>query len=309
MAILLQLGIPDEAPWRQAFAERLPDHELRVWPDVGRAEDIEYAAVFRTPDGALARLPRLKAVFSLLAGQDGLLSDPQLPDVPLLRTDTEAGSDAVTETVLMHVLRHYRRLPEYALQQARGEWRRLPQKPREETLVGFLGVGLLGLAAARVVAGHGFAVAGWSRTPREIAGLRPFHGPDGLPALLAQSDIVVNLLPLTPETHGLLDRPVLAHLRRGAALVNVGRGETLVPEALYWALDEGLLSSATLDVFDPEPPPPEARVWRDPRITLTPHAARSSFQVREAVEQVALGIEALRAGRAPAHPVDRARGY
>jgi len=310
MALLLQLFIPEDEPaWRKAFAQVLPDLDVRIWPEIGRPEDIEYAAVFRPPAGALAALPNLRVVFSLLAGQDRLLSDPTLPDVPIVRTDTPSGSESITETALMHVLRHYRRLPEYAIQQARCEWKRLPQKSRAETRVGFMGLGLLGLAAARCVADHGFAVNGWSRSRKSVEWIRTYSGVEGLPEMLSASDIVVNLLPLTAETRGVLTRDSLKHMPRGSALISLGRGEHLLPDDLYWALDNGILSAVTLDVFDPEPPPAGARVWSDPRITLTPHVARADYDVDGAIGQIAKAITALQSGRNPEHVVDRRLGY
>jgi glyoxylate/hydroxypyruvate reductase len=252
MALLLQLFANDALDWRESFNDFIPDEELRIWPDVGRLEDIEYAAVFRPAEGLLASLPNLKAIFTLLAGQDRLLSDPRLPGVPIVRTDTPSGSESITETVLMHVLRHYRRLPEYAMQQSEKVWKRLPQKLRAETRVGFLGLGLLGLAAARCVASHGFVVKGWSRTEKAIEGIQTFSGAKGLQDMLAQTDILVNLLPLTPETRGVLNRDALKLMPPGSTLISLGRGEHHPADDLYWALDNGTLSSITLDVFDPE---------------------------------------------------------
>jgi glyoxylate/hydroxypyruvate reductase A len=309
VALLLQLLGASEEAWLHGLHRGLPDLDIRIWPNVGRREDILYAAVARLPDGALADLPNLRVICSLLAGQDSLLGDPRLPDVPVVRTDTEAGSSSITETVVMHVLRHYRRLPEYALQQARGEWSRISLPERVDTVVGFLGLGLLGLAAAEAVRGFGFKVCGWARRPRAIEGVEVFHGAAGLPAMLSRTNILVNVLPLTPETEGVLDRAALGVMPRGSALINIARGAHLPADALYWALDEGILSSATLDVFEPEPPPPSERVWSDPRITLTPHVARSHIDLDSPIARIVDTIRADREGKPLISIVDRSAGY
>jgi len=310
MALLLQVWQADDADaWRREIARNLPGTELRIWPDVGDASEIEYAAVFALPPGVLAGVPRLQLVCSLLAGQDRLLADRTIPDVPIARTDTPAGNASIAETALLHVMRHHRRLPEYAMQQSARVWKRLPHQPRAQTRVGFLGLGLLGMAAARYVADHDFPVAGWSRSLKTADGIATYSGPAGLVEMLSSIDILVNLLPLTEETRGMLGREALGHMRKGSALVNLARGEHLPPEALFWALDEGILSSATLDTFLPEPPPPESPVWSDPRITLTPHVARPEYDMSGAVSRIADAIQSVRAGRRPDHLVDRKLGY
>lgn len=308
-ALLLQPLAASEHEWRRALQQVLPDIEIRIWPDAGDPADIHYAAVQALPSGTLAGFPNLKLVCSLLAGQDHLLADPDLPAVPIARTDPTVGNQSIIETVIMHVLRHYRRLPDYAQQQRLGQWRRLGHAAREETCVTFLGLGVLGRPAALAVQALGFRVLGWTRTARKDSTIEVFSGDLGLDRLLPQTDILVNMLPLTPSTVGVLGWGNLTKLRPGCSLINIGRGAHLPPNDLYRALDAGIVSSATLDVFDPEPPPPDERVWHDPRITLTPHVARIDFVLADTVAAIAEAVEAVRAGHLPRQIVEPARGY
>jgi glyoxylate/hydroxypyruvate reductase A len=231
MALLLTpLGPPPE--WLRHFKAELPDLEVRLWPEFGNRDEIEIAAVGSLPHGELARLPKLRMIASLFAGQDLLLGDPQLPDVPIVRTDTPDGSWSMTETVLLHVLRHHRFLPQYQEAQQRREWKPLPRLRPSETKVGIMGLGPLGLAAAKTLRDYGFDVAGWVRRRREEAGIAVFHGNDQLGAFLARSMIVVNLLPPTPALRDVLNRETFALLPKGASIINLGRGMHILDEDL-----------------------------------------------------------------------------
>jgi glyoxylate/hydroxypyruvate reductase A len=308
MAILLSpIGAP-AAHWQREFARLLPDEEIRVWPEVGDRGDITVAAVARLPDGELANLPKLKLIASLLAGQDALLSDPKLPSVPIVRTGDPGGDELMTETCLAHVLRHHCELPAYAVAQTHREWQPRPRRRADERRVGILGLGAIGTAAARKLAGHGFKVAGWVRHARSEPGVEIFAGREHLQAFLARSEIIVNLLPLTPETIDLLNKDTFARLPEGAAVINIGRGATLVDDDLLAALDSGHLSGATLDVFRQEPLPKDHRFWSHPRVTITPHVARR-LDPAGIVARIAENVRRLRAGEPLAWLVDRSAGY
>jgi glyoxylate/hydroxypyruvate reductase A len=308
MALLLTpLGPPPE--WLRLFKAELPDLEVRLWPDIGDRDQIEIAAVGNLPHGELARLPRLRMIASLFAGQDMLLGDPHLPPgVPIVRTDTAEGSLSMTETVLLHVLRHHRFLPQYQEQQQRREWKPLPRLRPRDTKVGIMGLGPLGLAAAKTLRDYGFDVAGWVRRPRVETGIAVFHGPDQLGAFLARSLIVVNLLPPTPALREILNRESFALLPKGASIINLGRGTHVVDEDLIAALDSGQLGAATLDVFRQEPLPKESPLWAHPRITIMPHVARR-LEIDEIVPRIVENVRRLHAGQPLVNLVDRAIGY
>jgi len=308
MALLLTPTSGGAEAWRHALITAMPDLDVRVWPDVGKRADIEIAAVGAPPASALRDLPNLRLIISLTAGIDALLRDPDLPDVPISRSGDPAGDTMMNETALLHVLRHHRFMPDYQAAQQRREWIKLPIKAAHERRVGVMGLGPIGMAAAKMLFAAGFQVAGWVRNPRPGDGVEIFSGARYLAAFLARSEIVVNLLPLTPETRGILNAQTFAALPAGAAIINLGRGEHIVEADLIAALDSGHLAAATLDVFPVEPLPGDSPLWRHPKITVMPHVARRLVPM-ELAPRVRDIIETFRAGRPLALLVDRKRGY
>jgi glyoxylate/hydroxypyruvate reductase A len=308
MALLLTPIFGGPAAWLPAFKAAMPDLEVRLWPEIGDRADIEIAAIGGLPPGELARLPNLKLVVSLMAGSDMLLSDPTLPDVPLVRCGDPEGDAMMNETALLHVLRHHRDMPAYQQAQRASEWLNLPRRRASERPVGVMGLGAIGHAVALALADHGFPVAGWVRQPRTDDAIEIFHGRDGLGAFLARSEIVVNLLPLTAETDGILCRDAFRRMPKGGSIINLGRGAHVVDADLIAALDEGHLSAATLDVFRVEPLPKDSPFWRHPKITVVPHAARR-IDAGDLVPRICDAIRRLRAGQPLAQPIDRSRGY
>ncbi len=310
MSVLLLVGDADaEAAWRRGLDAALPEEPVLLpSPGLDRAA-VTVALVAAPPPGALADLPNLRLIQSLWAGVDGLLADTSVPDgVPLARLVDPALTAAMRETVLLHVLSLHRRLPEYRAQQAEALWRPLPQGPASTAKVGLLGLGAMGAAAATALAGLGFAVWSWSRSVRTLDGVRCVSGEDGLARLLDGCRILVNLLPLTSDTAGLLSAGLFRRLPPGAGLINLGRGRHLVEDDLLAALDGGRLGHAVLDVLDMEPAPPGHPFWRHPRITLTPHVAATTDPASAAVV-AARAVRDLRAGRPVANLVRRPLGY
>ena len=308
--VLLFLSKVDRADWwRQELTARVPSLEMRFWPETGAREDIDFALVWKPPKGEMRRYPNLKAIFSLGAGVDHLLRDPELPaGVPLCRIVDRALTTQMSEYVLLHVLRYHRQQPLFDRQQEAHEWRDQPQLRARERPVGIMGMGVLGRDAAAKLVALDFAVAGWSRSPKSLPGVESFHGADGLAPFLARSEILVCLLPLTQATEGILNRDTFARLPEGAALINVARGGHLVEDDLIPALNAGRLSAATLDVFRREPLPADHAFWADPRITVTPHVA-SIADPRSVADQVAENIRRARAGAPLLNVVDPAVGY
>ncbi len=308
MALLLTpvFGGPDV--WRREIAAVMPDLEVRIWPDVGDPADIEAAAVIALPPGTLGSFPNLRLILSLTAGTDSLLRDPNLPDVPIVRAGDPAGDGMMNETALLHVLRHHRDLPEYLRQQARHEWKKLPIKPATERSVGVLGLGAIGLACAEALASVGFKVAGWVRSPRKAGDVEVFAGREQLGAFLARSEILLNLLPLTPETRGIINTETLKQLPVGACVINLGRGEHVVEADLVAALDSGHLAGATLDVYPVEPLPADSPLWGHPKITVMPHVARR-LEPTGIAPRICAILRDFRAGKPLHQLVDRARGY
>lgn len=308
MTLLFKCDHTDPEPWLAALAEQLPDRTVRVFPEVEPAADIEYALVYEPPPGLLASLPNLRAIFSLWAGVDHFASDTDLPEVPVVRMVERSMTATMTAHVVQQVLDLHTQALDYRAQQAQRVWQQRDLKAPSERRVGILGLGTLGRDAAEKLAGLCFDVAGWSRSPKEIAGIACYHGEDGLTDFLGRTDILVCLLPMTEATRGILSRSLFDRLPRGAALINCARGGHLVDEDLLAALAEGRLSSAALDVFNAEPLPPDHPYWDHPRVVVTPHIAAFSVTAT-AVESVVANIRRMEAGKAPLYVVDFARGY
>jgi len=294
--------------WVSELGKRMPELEVRVWPEIGDPADIDMALVWKPPHGLLASLPNLKLIVSLGAGVESLLLDPTLPEVPLVRMVSEGLTVDMAGYVALQVLRWHRQLDEYKDLQRAGSWKPLGHKPASEVSVGILGLGELGTASAKTLLSMDYRVLGWSRSPKAMEGVESFSGPDGLAAMLGQCDLLVCLLPLTPDTRGILNRDLFAALPRGAVVINAARGGHLVEDDLLAALDSGHLAGASLDVFVEEPLADGHPFWRHPRVHVTPHVAAITHASRSA-EVVAEAIRAFREGRPLPNLVDRSKGY
>lgn len=297
--------------WRAEFARWVPWLAVHEWNDPAVApETVDYVLVWEPEPGRLAQFPNLRLILSTASGVDHILADPGLPpDVPVIRMVTDETRQRMTDFVALAALALIRQLPAIVAAQHDSRWDdSLTGRLATETRVGILGLGELGGAVARTLSALGFRVGGWSRSPKSLAGVESHHGEDGLDALLAQSDLLVNLLPGTSATRRILDARRLARLPRGAGLINVGRGTHLDPDALLAALDSGHLSAAVLDVFDVEPLPASSRFWQHPKVIVTPHVA-SNVSRRARARQAAETIENDLRGAAQIHRYDALAGY
>ena len=309
MALVVKCGRDERAEWRGELHRLLPDMEVRLWHQAGEPDDIEFALVWKPGDGELKRFANLRAIFSLGAGVDHIMDDPDLPPgVPVVRLIDPELSRQMSEYVVLSALYLHRRMPAYAEAQKDGRWRPLPAPDTRSCGVGIMGLGVLGSDAAEKLRPFGLPLLGWSRRPKDIEGIRCFHGAAGLAPFLAETGILVCLVALTPETKGILNAKTFAALPRGAGVINCARGGHLVDEDLIEALDSGHLSGAMLDVFDPEPLPEDHPFWRHPRITLTPHVASLTL-VHSAAICIAEDIRRMRKGEAPLAIVDPKAGY
>jgi glyoxylate/hydroxypyruvate reductase A len=303
----------DAQDWASALAVLRDRIEVQVYPEIRDPAAVQYAAVWKAPAGALTAFPNLRLILSLGAGVDHIWSDPTLPDVPVCRFVDPDLTARMTEYAVFHVLFHHRRMFEYqALQRAR-RWQELAQPAAGEVRVGIMGLGMLGRDAAEKLLALGFQVRGWSRGPKHVPGIACFAGAGELDAFLAQTDILVCLLPLTPETRGILNLALFGKLARdgalpGPVLINAGRGGLQIEADILRALDDGVLAGASLDVFETEPLPEASRLWAHPRVLVTPHCAAVSAPepfARYALRQ----IERVRQGLAAENLVDPERAY
>ncbi|WP_029619058.1 2-hydroxyacid dehydrogenase [Pseudorhizobium marinum] len=287
--------------------------------DVLRASDRDqdlsaagYAIVWKPDADLFRRAPNLQVLFSGGAGVDHILAMPDLPDLPIVRFVDESLTTRMSEWVVLQCLSHLRQAPRYLKQQRERVWRELPQPEAKDLTVGVMGLGVLGQDSAIKLKMMGFDVVGWSRRKKELPGIETFDA-DGIDAFLSRTDILVGLLPLTPETRGLFNAALFSKLRKGGRLgapvfINAGRGGSQVEADVLAALQEGTLGGASLDVFETEPLATDSPLWAMDNVIITPHAASASDAAalfRHAERQ----IDRIEAGQPLEHLVDRGTGY
>jgi glyoxylate/hydroxypyruvate reductase len=300
--------------WASHMRAQLTKHDVRVWPDIGSATDVHYAAAWLPPPNVLRDLPNLKVIFSLGAGVDAILSDPTLPNgIPIVRVNDPDLTMRMTEHVVMHVLMHHRQQRRILENQKNKIWDGFLQHAASTLRVGIMGLGVLGADAGQKLAMLGFDVAGWSRTRKTVSGVKSFAGATELDAFLSRTDVLVCLLPATAETDGILNRELFSKLAKdgpfGApVLINAGRGRQQVEADILASLDAGELLAASLDVFHKEPLPTDSPFWSHPKVYLTPHSAADS-EPQVICAYVAQQIERFEATGQLENLVDRARGY
>ena len=307
MSVVVIAGERDREAWRRPIQERLPDIEIRAWPEIGDPGAVEIAVVHHAAIGVLRRFPNLRALIGMWAGVDHILGRPDLPDVPIARMVDPLIARDIGHYVVLHALRHTRSMPRIAANQRARRWQPVAPPPIE-LRVGILGLGAVGTAAARMLRDLGFDVRGWTRTPRAGGGIPRLAGRDALAEVLSAADICVCTLPLTEETEGIVNAETLARLPRGACFINAGRGRHVVEEDLLAALESGQLAGATLDVLREEPPPADSPFWDHPRVTITPHNAADP-RPDAVAGALAANIRRALAGTPMLNLVDRDRGY
>jgi len=310
MAVLIQFGDGhDFSAWAPMLRKLDPGLDLREWPDFGAAPDIEAAIVWHHHHGTLGQFPNLKVICNIGAGVEHIFDDPDLPKgVPVTRVIDPRMTGAMSEYMMLHVLRYHRRFDETQRNQAERKWQYMPPENAATTTIGIMGLGELGLDAATKLGALGFRIAGWSRSAKSLPGIETFHGRDGLAPFLNQCKMLICLLPLTPETKGIINSDTLAALPAGAKFINGARGGHVVDVDLLAALDSGHIGGATLDVFHAEPLPEDHAYWRHPRVTVTPHNAADSFP-GDVAPQLVENLRRALAGEALLNPVEVGRGY
>jgi glyoxylate/hydroxypyruvate reductase A len=309
VTILFYSEADSAEPWREAFSRELPRIPFRVWPDSGPLENVRYALVWKPPRGFLAQFPNLRAILALGAGVDPIPSDPALPKgVPLLRLVDVGFPAQMVDYAMYAVLRFQRRMAELEALQRQARWNQIDPYFVRDFPVGVMGLGVIGSVVAQRLAAAGYAVAGWARSAKRIEGVEAFAGSETFRKFLFRSRVVVNALPLTPQTENILDAAAFAAMPSGGYVVNIGRGAHVVDRDLIAALDSGQLEGAMLDVFREEPLPSSHPFWRHPGIVVTPHVAAPTI-ASEVQAQIIENIRRLERGESPLGLVDRDRGY
>jgi glyoxylate/hydroxypyruvate reductase A len=309
MHILFHSPDEDEKAWKEELESVFPGAQMRVWQP-GDNGPADYALVWVPPKEMLAHRTDIKAIFNLGAGVDAILRyrDALPPGVPLIRISDAGMGIQMAEYATHAVLRYFRRFDEYETQARAGIWNELKPHVREEFPIGILGLGVLGQRIIKALQHFEFPINGWSRTPKEIPGVRCYSGKDGLDEFLSKSRVLICVLPLTPETTGILNERTLSKLPQGSYVINIARGPELIEEDLLHLLDKRHIMAATLDVFQQEPHPKGSRLWGHPRITKTPHIAALTMR-SQTIRQIAEKMQAMERGEPVEGLVDFDKGY
>lgn len=311
--LLLHLSDVDEASWAEKLAEALAPYPVVLRGDSYDPADIRYIFVWKPKPDAFAGLHNIKAILSLGAGVDALLKHPDLPDAPIVRFVDRDLSQRMSDYVVAHVTMHHRLYTRFRADQKARRWSQLYPPAASETTVGIMGMGVLGQDAVQRLMPLGFDIRSWSRTPKTIEGVQGFAGDAQFDAFLAGTDILVNLLPLTPDTAGILNSATFGKLRRdrlagGPAIVNAARGGHQREADIVKALADGTLGAASLDVFEVEPLPADSPLWDIENCYVTPHIAAISSETT-GVRYFSQMIKDHEAGKPLVNVVDRSRGY
>ena len=277
-------------------------------PWVPGAQLADYAVVWAPPQQFIDEQTQLKTLFNIGAGVDALMALRISPHVKVVRLDDAGMSVQMAEYVCHAVIRHFRQFADYEADVAAGKWSYRKPLDRSDFPVGIMGLGVLGARAARSLVQFDFPVLGWSRSARQVDGVRCFSGQDGFDAFLAQTRVLVCLLPLTAQTRGILNAGNMAKMKPQGYVINVARGGHLVEQDLLDMLAQGRLAGATLDVFRTEPLPSAHPFWKHPKIVVTPHTSARTLRI-ESIAQIVSKIQSLERGEKVAGVVDPAQGY
>ncbi|VVP77158.1 Glyoxylate/hydroxypyruvate reductase A [Pseudomonas fluorescens] len=308
MCILYMADPADAQKWRDCLATLAPQLEFRQWPDIGNPAEVHYILAWEPLTNLAEQFANLRLLYAAGAGVDQFDLARLPADVSLIRLVDSSMAEIMAEYVLFSVLAMHRDILAYQEDQRSGRWQPRPIVHASQRRVGVMGVGNLGRAALDRLQPLGFQLSGWNRSLKEVPGGHCYVGPDELEAFLGRCDILVNMLPLTPETAGILNAARLDCLPHGAGLINVGRGAHVIETALLSALNEGRLGGAVLDVLAQEPPTQDNPLWKHPRVLLTPHVA-SDVQIEGGVALIVENLRREREGMPLLNVVDRSKGY
>ena len=311
--LLLHLESVDEDGFARQLRTLLGDYPVVQRGDSFEPKLIRYIAAWKPQANAFDGLDNLKAILSLGAGVDALIGHPGLPDVPIVRFVDRELTQCMSDYVVANALMHHRCLSRYLSEQAQKNWSQFYPPPAWNTTVGVMGLGVLGSDAAQRLKAVGFDVRGWSRSQKTLNEIQLFHGESQFDDFLSGTDILVNLLPLTPQTRKILNHDLFRRLRSGRlaggpVLINAARGGHQVEADIVRALEEGTLGAASLDVFNQEPLPAASPLWSAKNCYVTPHIAAISNPDSGAA-YFARAILEHEAGAPLPHVVDGKRGY
>lgn len=290
----------------ERLKQDIPEQEIEVWPNVQNPQKVEFALVWKHQQASLVEYPNLKGISSFGAGVDSIITDPQLPDVPVARIIDPVLAKSMAAFVLTIIQQHKLRLPQFRQQQKQTLWK--PKSPRRNNTVGILGFGQLGQETGRLLTTLGYSVFAWSQSSKNVEGIVSVTGSEGLREVVSKSDYLVCLLPLTKTTENILDIRLFQQMPKGSVLINVARGDHLVDQDLLKAIEQGCIESAYLDVFRQEPLPSDHVFWQHPNIHITPHISAVT-NVETAVTQIVNNYHRVKTNQNMVNTIDKNSGY
>jgi len=309
MSLLLLAPERDMQPYKRALLDVDPNLDVEIWPEVNDEARVQFAVLWNHPAHVLEQYLNLKAISSLGAGVDHILTDKTIPaDIPVCRIISGSLEQQMKAYILNAVLNYQRNTYAYFRQQQQGVWKAHAHPSAKKISIGVMGLGALGQPVAQMLADWGYTVAGWANSKKELANVDTFAGADQLHPFLNKTEILICLLPLTESTSGILDLDVFKHMQHPGYVINVARGQHLVEEDLIYALDKEWLTGACLDVFTEEPLPDKHPFWNRTNIIITPHVSSITKPV-EVAEQIVENYKRALSGMKLQHRVDRQRGY
>ena len=309
MAFLIIATDVKTSSWVKHLSMQDPGIDIRIWPEVGDADDIEFVLSWHHPPGEFNKYKNLKCIASLGAGVDHIMRDPDLPaGVPVTRVVQPSMAQSMSEYAVLGVLNYCRQFDSFRADQSQKKWQ--PRIPllAADMRIGIMGLGQLGKDAAKKLSYLGFPVTGWSQTPKDIEGVKCLAGEEALDDFLSQTRILICMLPLTPKTKGILNQKIFDRLPASAYVINVARGQHLIEKDLLAALDSGHLAGACLDVFEVEPLPEDHLFWSHPKIIVTPHISSITYP-KAVAPQIVENYQRTITGKPLLNVVDMKRGY
>ena len=297
------------SPWQLEFNRQFPHLNVQDWQQITHPEQVKYGIVWKPTEAFFQRFPNLTTVFSLGAGVDAILGNLAVPKhIDIYRIEDGGMAAQMNQYFSYFLLHYFRDMDRYQQQQPKNQWQVQPFKPASSFSVGILGLGQLGAQLAQHLQSYGFNVAGWSRSKKQLDGVTSYAGTEELEPFLKRTDALCCLLPLTPDTQGILNRQNMSQLPKGAVVINAGRGKHLMVDDLVELLDENHLRGAVLDVFEQEPLPTEHKLWQHPKVIVTPHSSAQS-EYAACVQKIGNNLQAITDNKTPSGLVDRSRGY
>jgi glyoxylate/hydroxypyruvate reductase A len=295
--------------WQLEFDRQFPHLIVQDWLDIANPEQVKYGIVWKPTQAFFERFPNLTTLFNLGAGVDAILNNAAVPKhIDIYRIEDGGMAAQMNQYFSYFLLHYFRDMDRYQQQQSLNQWQVQPFKAASSFRVGILGLGQLGSQLAQHLQSYGFDVAGWSRNKKHLNGVTSYAGPEELESFLNRTDALCCLLPLTPDTQGILNRKNLSNLPKGAVVINAGRGEHLIVHDLFQLLDENHLRGAVLDVYEQEPLHTESPLWQHPKVMMTPHSSAQS-EYAPCVEKIGNTLQAITNNQTPSGLVDRSRGY